>query len=141
MTVLAASPEQPTASPEPSNPAASEPTDTPIKPPRSRKTRVRVEGKQVNINELTSIVLDFKLLADTNRLELLSLLGQEPELSVNQLVEKMGVTRNMVNRCLVFLKAAGFIDLRRDGRKSNYFVVVARLEESVDRIRSALGLI
>lgn len=56
----------------------------------------------------------FKTLSDDTRLRILRILS-EHELSVNEIVDILGVTQSRVSRHLTTLRSAGFLESRRDG--------------------------
>ncbi|WP_417850424.1 ArsR/SmtB family transcription factor [Thalassoglobus sp.] len=68
------------------------------------------------------LVQVFKLLADETRLKILFLLGQEKELHVSALCERLGQSQPAVSHHLALLRVAGLIDPRRDGKHNFYSI-------------------
>ena len=58
----------------------------------------------------------FRGLGDPTRLRILELLHEEGELSVGQLVERLGLLQPKVSNHLACLRWCGFIDTRREHR-------------------------
>ena len=64
----------------------------------------------------------FQALGDTTRLRLLSLMGDQ-ELCVCYFVEILGGPQPKISRHLAFLRSAGIVEARRDGKWMHYRVV------------------
>jgi ArsR family transcriptional regulator len=73
-----------------------------------------------------SMELLFKALADRTRLRLLNLMGDD-EICVCFFVEVLGASQPKVSRHLAYLRRAGLVEARRDGKWSHY-----RLAEPAD---------
>ena len=58
----------------------------------------------------------FRGLGDPTRLRILELLRDEGELSVGQLVEKLGLGQSKVSNHLACLRWCGFVEVRREHR-------------------------
>lgn len=69
---------------------------------------------------MTSIVKSLRLIADSTRLRLLLLLGQEPELSVAELQEILGMGQSRISAHLAKLRAAKLVQDRRAGKNILY---------------------
>src|SRR5437762_13655382 len=72
------------------------------------------------------VALLFRALADHTRLRLLNLMGDDA-VRVCFLVEALGVTRPKISRHLAYLRRAGIVTARRDGKWMHY-----RLETQQD---------
>ena len=75
----------------------------------------------------------FRGLGDPTRVRILELLRQEGELSVGELVERLGVAQPKVSNHLACLRWCGFVDTRREHR-----VVYNRIGD--DRVEQMLEL-
>ncbi len=73
----------------------------------------------------------FNAVAEPKRRQVLELLGAR-ELSVNEIVEKLGWTQPMVSKHLGVLKQVGLVSERRVGRKRMYRVNAERLKPIFD---------
>src|SRR4051812_33284741 len=73
----------------------------------------------------------FNAIAEPKRRQVLDLLGVS-ELSVNQLVEKLGWAQPMVSKHLGVLKQVGLVSERRVGRQRLYRVNAERLQPIFD---------
>ncbi|WP_372787894.1 ArsR/SmtB family transcription factor [Paraconexibacter sp.] len=62
----------------------------------------------------------FKLLSDPTRLRLVNALHVEGELSVGDLVERVGTSYGAVSKQLSLLRAQGVVSRRRDGTRIYY---------------------
>ncbi len=65
----------------------------------------------------------FKLLGDPMRLQILHAL-REGELSVNELVQKIGASQPNISKHLAVLKSAGLVKRRKESNKA-YFSIAA----------------
>ena len=73
-------------------------------------------------NKDVSIETLFKALADQTRLRLIHLIGDE-EVCVCSCVETLKVNQPKISRHLAYLRRAGLVAARRDGRWSHYRLV------------------
>jgi ArsR family transcriptional regulator len=73
----------------------------------------------------------FKLLADETRLRILFLLQQRRELHVRALCQLLKQSQPAVSHHLALLRAAGLIEMRRDGKHNFYHLLPARFEQMV----------
>jgi DNA-binding transcriptional ArsR family regulator len=73
----------------------------------------------------------FNAVAEPKRRQVLELLGAR-ELSVNEIVEKLGWTQPMVSKHLRVLKQVGLVSERRVGRQRMYRVNAERLKPIFD---------
>jgi len=73
----------------------------------------------------------FNAVAEPKRRQVLELLGAR-ELSVNEIVEKLGWTQPMVSKHLGVLKQVGLVSERRVGRQRMYRVNAERLKPIFD---------
>jgi len=76
----------------------------------------------------------FNAVAEPKRRQVLELLG-ERELSVNELVQKLGWTQPMVSKHLSVLKQVGLVSERRVGRQRLYRVNADQLKPISDWVR------
>jgi len=73
----------------------------------------------------------FNAIAEPKRRQVLNALGTE-ELSVNEIVQKLGWTQPMVSKHLGVLKQVGLVKERRAGRQHLYRVDAAQLKPIFD---------
>ena len=73
-------------------------------------------------NEYKQMELFFKALADRTRLRLLNLLGQD-EICVCFFVEVLGTNQPKISRHLAYLRRAGVVEARREGKWMHYRTV------------------
>jgi len=73
----------------------------------------------------------FNAIAEPKRRQVLEALGTE-ELSVNEIVKKLGWTQPMVSKHLGVLKQVGLVKERRAGRQRLYRVDAAKLKPIFD---------
>jgi ArsR family transcriptional regulator len=76
-------------------------------------------GKATNETEMEQF---FRALADATRLRLLNLMGGE-EVCVCFFVEILGMSQPKVSRHLAYLRRAGVVEARREGKWMHYRVV------------------
>jgi DNA-binding transcriptional ArsR family regulator len=69
----------------------------------------------------------FRALADPSRVRILGLLRGEGELTVGELVRRLGLTQPNVSNHLACLRWCGFVEARRDRRLVRYRVADARV--------------
>jgi len=80
----------------------------------------------------------FRALGDPTRLRILELLGEE-ELSVGQIVERLGLPQPKVSNHLACLRWCGFVASRREHRVIHYRVRDDRVIAAIDLARSLLA--
>ncbi len=73
----------------------------------------------------------FNAVAEPKRRQVLEMLGRQ-ELSVNEIVKKLGWTQPMVSKHLGVLKQVGLVSERRVGRQRLYRVNAERLKPILD---------
>lgn len=76
----------------------------------------------MNIKFLLNLETFFMALADKTRLRILSLL-REREISVGFFSEVLGESQPKISRHLAYLRNAGLVDVRRDGKCMHYRLV------------------
>jgi DNA-binding transcriptional ArsR family regulator len=81
----------------------------------------------------------FRGLGDPSRLRILELLRDEGELSVGELVERLGLTQPKVSNHLACLRWCGFIEARRQGRMVYNRISDPRVEAMLDIAHSLLA--
>jgi ArsR family transcriptional regulator, cadmium/lead-responsive transcriptional repressor len=81
----------------------------------------------------------FRGLGDPIRLRILELLRDEGELSVGDIVSRLGLTQPKVSNHLSCLRWCGFIEARRDGRVVYNRIADSRVEAMLDLAGSLLA--
>lgn len=71
----------------------------------------------------------FMGLCDPNRLQIVSILLEEGEKSVSELVDRLEVTQPRVSAHLACLRTCGFVSSRRDGKYVYYDVTDDRVRD------------
>ncbi len=71
----------------------------------------------------------FMGLCDANRLQIVSILLEEGEKSVGELVDRLDVTQSRVSAHLACLRTCGFVGSRRDGKYVYYDVTDPRVRD------------
>ncbi len=69
----------------------------------------------------------FRGLGDPTRLRILELLREQEELTVGELVERLGQPQPKVSSHLACLRWCGFVDSRRNGRLVSYWIADQRV--------------
>lgn len=75
----------------------------------------------------------FLCLSDHTRIRLIYLLKMDGELTVSALVDALGESQPKTSRHLAYLRNAGLVDIRRDGKQIFYSIAkgLTELEQSV----------
>lgn len=73
----------------------------------------------------------FNAVAEPKRRKVLQVIGEE-ELSVNEIVKRLGWNQPMVSKHLGVLKQVGLVEERRVGRQRMYRVIAERLKPIFD---------
>ena len=81
----------------------------------------------------------FRGLGDPSRLRILELLRSEGELSVSELVERLGLPQPKVSNHLACLRWCGFIEARREGRTVYNRIADTRVATILDLAESLLA--
>ncbi len=71
----------------------------------------------------------YKILANSKRLEILNLL-REQEMSVEELIKTLGISKTNVSQHLALLRYAHLVTVRREGLKGYYNIIDPRIVES-----------
>lgn len=79
----------------------------------------------------------FLALGDKTRLRLLNIM-REREINVNSFVEITGESQPKISRHLAFLKSAGIVEIRRDGKWIHYKIAELKNENAALVLRDAL---
>ncbi|MEX2210375.1 MAG: metalloregulator ArsR/SmtB family transcription factor [Gaiellaceae bacterium] len=80
----------------------------------------------------------FRGLGDPTRLKILELLRDEGELSVGELVDRLGLAQPKVSNHLACLRWCGFIEARREHRVVYNFIADARVGQILDLAHALL---
>jgi ArsR family transcriptional regulator len=80
------------------------------------------------------IVQLFKLLADETRLKILCFLRETDELNVLELCQRLRQRQPSVSHHLALLRAAGMIEMRREGKHNYYRLLPRKFEELVGNV-------
>ena len=88
-----------------------------------------VDDVRLPPNVLERVADRFKLLGDPTRLRLVNELHAGGELSVGELVERLGISYASASKQLALLRAHGTIARRRDGTKVYYRIIDPSLDE------------
>lgn len=76
----------------------------------------------------------FRLLGDPTRLRLVNALHVDGELSVGELVERVGMTYGAVSKQLALLRSHGVLARRRDGTRIYYSIIDPSLSDLCDAV-------
>src|SRR5438874_5542533 len=80
----------------------------------------------------------FRGLGDPIRLRILQLLAAEGELTVGELVQRLGVSQPNVSNHLACLRWCGFVEAQREGRRVVNRVADERVAQMLDLARALL---
>ena len=80
----------------------------------------------------------FQALGDTTRLRLLSLMGEQ-EVCVCYLTEILGAPQPKISRHLAYLRSAGIVSARREGKWMHYRIVIPPHLGASQMLRQTLG--
>ncbi len=90
--------------------------------------------------QVREIARFFYALKDPLRLRILLALAQEGESTVTDLALAMRVSQPLVSWHMARLRAAGLVNIERDGRIVRYSVNLAEIERQLASFRALLGL-
>ncbi len=85
----------------------------------------------------SSLALLFRALADPTRLRLLNLMGDR-EICVCYFVEILGISQPKVSRHLAYLRRAGVVAARREGKWMHYRLLTPRDSSAASILRETL---
>ena len=96
-------------------------------------------GSEVSIDRLPPAAVErvsdrFRMLGDPTRLRLINALHAEGELSVGELVERVGVSYGAVSKQLALLRSHGLLARRRDGTRIYYSIQDPSLADLCDTV-------
>ena len=78
-----------------------------------------------------------KSISNPKRQEILNTLGTN-EMSVNDLIEKTGITQSNLSQHLAILKSKGIVNARRDGTHIYYSIVNKKIIKAYDLVSQVL---
>jgi DNA-binding transcriptional ArsR family regulator len=81
----------------------------------------------------------FRGLGEPTRLRILELLGQDGELTVGELAERLALPQPHVSNHLACLRWCGFIEARRQGRSVSNRIADERVEQVLELARALLA--
>jgi DNA-binding transcriptional ArsR family regulator len=81
----------------------------------------------------------FRVLADRARLRILDALSEEGELTVGQLVERLGLAQPNVSNHLACLRWCGFVETRREHRTAYNRISDPRVPQLIELARELLA--
>ena len=81
----------------------------------------------------------FRALGDATRVRILEILAEHGELSVGQLVERLGQSQPKVSNHLACLRWCGFVHTRREHPTVHYRVADGRVSDLLGLARALLG--
>ena len=87
------------------------------------------DSQRISDDAVKDLVQLFKLLADETRLRILFFLHQTDELNVLELCKRLRLRQPSVSHHLALLRAAGLLEMRRQGKHNYYRVLPKRFEE------------
>ncbi|MDE3133376.1 MAG: winged helix-turn-helix transcriptional regulator [Acidobacteriota bacterium] len=90
------------------------------------------------LSETDLLAKYFRALGNRTRLEILELIRDHAELSVQQLVERLGSTQPQISNHLACLRWCGFVVTRREHRTVHYRLANERVEQILVLARSLL---
>lgn len=105
--------------------------------PEVKDGQMSSELKMLPDESVKPLVQLFKLLADETRMQILHLLHQADELNVLELCHLLEQRQPSVSHHLALLRAAGLIDMRRDGKHNYYRVVPKEFETLIASVLQA----
>jgi ArsR family transcriptional regulator len=108
-----------------------EPVPSPLTSPDSGPARGTSPPGEKTVSRLVRL---FKLLADETRLKILCLLHDADELNVLELCQHLRQRQPSVSHHLALLRAAGLIDMRREGKHNYYRLLPRKFEELVSNV-------
>jgi DNA-binding transcriptional ArsR family regulator len=79
-----------------------------------------------------------KTLSNPKRLEILDILKQEKEISVNSLAERLEIPKANTSQHLAVLRQAGVVNTRKDGINVYYSLRSAKISEACELTRQIL---
>ena len=94
-----------------------------------KKTKAKKVNKKISKEQFERSARIYKLLANPKRLELLTLLN-EREMTVSELVEKMGVRKANASQHLAILRYLRLVTVRREGKNAFYKISDSRIADS-----------
>jgi ArsR family transcriptional regulator, cadmium/lead-responsive transcriptional repressor len=99
-------------------------------------TPFRVSAQPTEVELLAKY---FRVLADGSRLRILEELASGEELSVGELVERVGIPQPSVSNHLACLRWCGFVEARREHRTVYNRVADPRVVRLIELARALLG--
>lgn len=99
-----------------------------------------MKSKEETLAVFKKAIPYFQVLADDTRQMILMVLSDEEELTVNEITERLPLSRPAISHHLKILKQEGVVNLRRQGTKNYYYLTIKEsldlLDELIEAIKS-----
>lgn len=79
-----------------------------------------------------------RMMADPQRLKMLTMLSREPELHVSALCQRLRQSQPAVSHHLALMKDAGLLEMRREG-KHNFYFIPQHVQQLIQQLFEAVG--
>ncbi len=92
--------------------------------------------KQNEIKVMEDAAYTLRAISNGTRLRVISLLADKEELSVSQLVEKLGCEQSLLSHHLTDMRAKGVLNCRKEGKNCFYSLKQKQITQILDCIKS-----
>lgn len=84
--------------------------------------KLRANSSELSESELDELTQIFKILSDTSKIRILSMLDRQESLSVSDIAKRTGLKISLVSHNLKYLKLLGFVKPRKEGKQVFYSI-------------------
>lgn len=92
--------------------------------------------KENEIKVMEDAAYTLRAISNGTRLRVISLLADKEELSVSQLVEKLGCEQSLLSHHLTDMRAKGVLNCRKEGKNCFYSLKQKQITQILDCIKS-----
>lgn len=92
--------------------------------------------KKEKIKKMEEAAYMLKAISNSTRLGVISILKDKEELTVSQLVEKLGCEQSLLSHHLTDMRAKGVLNCRKEGKNCYYSLKIKQITQILDCIEA-----
>ena len=99
-------------------------------------TKFRYMNERPDSNRMEEAAYTLKAISNGTRLLVISILSEQEELNVSQLVEQLNCEQSLLSHHLTDMRAKGILNCRRDGKNCYYSLKNKQIIQIIECIRT-----
>lgn len=98
--------------------------------------KISAMDKNTDIEKMEDAAYTLKAISNGTRLCVISLLSEQEEMNVSQLMEELNCEQSLLSHHLTDMRAKGILNCRRDGKNCYYSLKNKQIAQIIDCIRT-----